>query len=152
MPRRNIYVREGDQELFDWAEQQGGESLSALVVDILRQHKQRLGRQAELQAKGFEPITVEVEDKEGRIRKKQFEGRWLVSDFESETAKGQYGAALGKRGGLVITHYDKYQPDIADLFRVFESFDDFASEDFGEDFVSAVAAEMGEEFVEVLDV
>jgi hypothetical protein len=150
MGRKTIYVKDSDEALFEWAEKEAGESLSSLFADCLRQRKRKAEREAELSKDGFETIIVEVEDKDGRIRKKQFEGKWIVWEYVSESANGLYYVAFTKRGRIATMYDDQYGS--TKEFEVFDSFDEFADSEFPEDFISAVGLELDEDYVEVLNI
>jgi hypothetical protein len=46
--RKNIYVKDSDKPLFDWAEKEAGDNLSSILAEALRQYKQQKEREAEL--------------------------------------------------------------------------------------------------------
>lgn len=150
MGRRTIYVKDSDEALFEWAEKESGESLSAIFAECLRQRKRKAEREAELAREDFETITVDVEGEDGRVRTKQFEGKWIVIEFESESANGRYFAAFTKGGRIVAMCDDQY--GTTKEFEVFNSFDELADSGFPEDFVSAVGVELDEDYIEVLNI
>lgn len=83
MPRKQIYVREEDEKMFERAvELAGEESLSATVAEAVR----RFVEQEEAKAKGFGTVVLEVGS--GRRtaanwKKVRFQGRLLVEGCQS---------------------------------------------------------------------
>ena len=75
MPRANIYIRESDSALFEQAQADLGENLSAMFVDCIRE---RLARKT---AKAMNTITLSfLDDKREPNIKKSFTGRWIIGD------------------------------------------------------------------------
>jgi hypothetical protein len=76
--RRNIYIRDEDEAIWDKAGELAGEdSMSQIVVRGLRAYVS--GREGE----PMQWLTVEVTDEMGQTSTKKFSGRWLITDFES---------------------------------------------------------------------
>jgi hypothetical protein len=78
MGRRNIYIRDEDESVWDKAGELAGEdSMSQIVVRGLKAYVN--GREGE----PMEWLTVEVTDEMDQTSTKKFTGRWLISAFES---------------------------------------------------------------------
>lgn len=78
MPNKTIYVQESDLALWDRAQSELGDSVSAILTDCLRRKLEEASRQP--QAAGLERITLEIWEPDGSpLLKKSFFGRWLVS-------------------------------------------------------------------------
>lgn len=79
MPRKQIYIREADVELFEKAEQLEGENLSAVIADALRRYVEV----KEAEAQGMKKITLTVgilrSQGDDDTRKVRFVGRKLAS-------------------------------------------------------------------------
>jgi len=151
--RTSIYIRDTDQELFEWAKKEAGDSLSAIFADALREYKRSKDKEAELEEEGFEKIVVEVTNPHtGYSSKKQFEGRWVIMEFQSsEVDQGiTHSAAYTKHGRIVVLQDDKH--GTTEQFDVYDTITQLDQSDYPKDFVSAVANELGEEHVEVLDI
>jgi hypothetical protein len=111
----------------------------------------------------WKSIVVEVEETEtGRTRKKQFDGVWLIGDengaedFQHDNGSllsygGGYSVALTKRNAIVI--FDRHHDGSIVRHNIFESFDDLRrDEHFPQSLISAVAGELGVEYIEEMDV
>ena len=80
MPKKTVYVRESDLELWEEAEKMAKESLSGLLAVALREYvTQQRARDGEMGR-----IVVEVaDDEDSPLVKKAFTGTWLMEDFIS---------------------------------------------------------------------
>jgi hypothetical protein len=88
-------------------------------------------------------ILVEIQNEETeRLTKQAFNGRWLFQDtFDS----GNFGLIKTAKGNLVVL-----RGPADDRYQSWESYDDFdqiKEEDLPEDFIAAVAEELGVEYV-----
>jgi hypothetical protein len=148
--RKNIYVRDADLAVWERAEQlAGAESISALISRLLGNyvtHRETVeGR-----------IVVELQARDGNVTRKAFRGRWLVEHFESgdpaATTATQYFAAQGERGGLALWRQSR-DGDHADArsFSTYGSLGEAAGERWPQDFLSAVASALDEEYAEEID-
>lgn len=155
--QKTLYVREGSEEVWERAEKLSGESVSSLVDRLLRDYIQRQERQEAL-AGDSKRIVVEV-SRDDTVTSKAFQGTWVIVEFESEDPNvlggTQYNVALTRNKRLVacISSRDD-DPGRVESFEVFDSFDQFAADTDGypHDLISAVANEIGEDFVEDLDI
>ena len=51
--RKSIYIKDGDLPLFEWAENEAGESLSSILAEALKQFKERKEEEAKyMESKG----------------------------------------------------------------------------------------------------
>ena len=147
--RKNIYVRDADLAVWERAEQlAGAEPVSALISRLLDNYVTQ--REA---VEGR--IVVELQDRDGNVTRKAFRGRWLVEHFESGDPAvmigTQYFAAQGERGGLALWQQGR-NDDYADArsFSTYGSLSEAAG-DGPQDFLSAVASALDEEYAEEID-
>jgi hypothetical protein len=120
-----------------------------------------------LKNEGYKTLIVKVERPgTNYTRTKQFEGRWIIRKFAGGDGNVQYSVAETKRGRLVITS-DSRQLSGDDRAEGFQVFDDLVNlrihnakvqqgvkegDLYSEDLINAIATELGEEHVEVLDI
>ena len=147
--RKNIYVRDADLAVWERAEQlAGAEPVSALISRLLDNYVTQ--REA---VEGR--IVVELQDRDGNVTRKAFRGRWLVEHFESGDPAvmigTQYFAAQGERGGLALWQQGR-NDDYADArsFSTYGSLSEAAGHG-PQDFLSAVASALDEEYAEEID-
>jgi hypothetical protein len=79
MGRRNIYIRDEDEGVWDQASELAGkeESMSQIIVRGLKNYiSSRKGQPMEL-------LTVHLTDREDQESTKKFSGRWLIQRFTS---------------------------------------------------------------------
>ncbi|MBO0722565.1 MAG: hypothetical protein J2P31_07600 [Blastocatellia bacterium] len=150
MPQKNIYVKDSDVELIEWAEKHAGDSLSNLFAECLRQRKDRIDRRLQLSKDGLEAIAIQVNK-----RKKMFVGKWIVSKFVSTkpgvTSSTLFDVAFTKGGRIAVLVGERYQDDYSNM-DVFETFPEFEASEYPRDLVAAVGDQLGEDYVEVLDI
>lgn len=127
MPRANIYIRESDTALFEQAQADLGENLSAMFVDCIRE---RLARKT---VKTMNAITLSfLDDANQPTIKKTFTGRWILGDdiqpgmefqdgwhgrvrrrpeesVEDYEARQQAASQNGKRSGYSVAITEKGQ-------------------------------------------
>jgi hypothetical protein len=158
--KATIYVPENKSEIYERAKAELGDSISATFVRCLER---------ELESKRIETgrIVVEIADKEDQMRKKAFEGRWLLGGpglgekhfFEEDSAirggAAGYSVALTKRGQLAVCGWDR--DDLIRWFVVHPDFDDFStnvseSGGYPPSLISAVAAQLNIDHVEEIDI
>ena len=166
MPQKTIYLPESVLPVWDRAQKELGESLSALVVDCLKRKLEWNEALGQARALGVDRIVLRVIDPEHPERswKKAFWGRWLVNDIRPQgLLHKDYGdgvtisAAVTRKGAIAVFWKDDEMSDRGRLYVYtdFQSFKD-AREDGGpanpENLVSIVAAALGREFEEELDI
>lgn len=165
MPQKTIYLSSDDLAIWEQAQKEIGESMSAIVSKCL---KERLNIAKEA-AQAAERIEVEVRRRYAAPRKKAFKGEWIVGDHSlgvppentdptiSYEVNSQYSLARSAKGKLVVY---TFTDDYADL-NVYENFDELKSscvDDAGlyqrypDNVISAFAAGLDEDFVEELDI
>jgi hypothetical protein len=150
MAQKNIYVKDSDVALVEWAEKHAGDSLSNLFAECLRQRKDRIERQLQLSKDGLEALSIEVNK-----RKKMFVGRWIVSKFTSNrpgvTSGTLYDVAFTKGGRIAVLVGERYEDSYSKM-DVYDSFPAFEASEYPHDLVAAVGDQLGEDYVEVLDI
>ena len=117
--------------------------------------------QEQVTERKFEPITIEIMDNYGRIRKRRFDGACLIGDESSgedynfdEDGNGgggraSYSVALTQRAGIVVLTHDQDHV----FLKSFAGFDDLQTDGgLPTSLLSAVAAELGIEYVEEMEV
>lgn len=157
MPRRNIYIRDEDQQLWEMAEKVGGEvGVSRLIREALRSYlRSREGNP-------IERLLIETWKGEKQLIPKSFMGRWLVKDqrsqHEGETLGGrmilpgaEYSVAETAKGAFAV--YWKYKDDPVQYhgFHVYASLE-AAEKEVPSDIVAAAASVLGIERAEFLDI
>jgi hypothetical protein len=152
MGKRTLYIRDSDEELWQRAEQMAKElgpdcSLSKLVTDALEKEMERLATAEEIK-EGIEKIVVKIETGKG-TRKVAFNGRWLVEDYGCD--KCLISVALTEKDSyFVYCNNQGYEEDDYQVFDYFEEFKD--CEEIPDALISMVASEVGEEYVEFLNI
>lgn len=148
MPQKNIYIREADKDVWDKAEELAGSaSFSQLITDLLRDH---------VEQQKHKRIEFEFEDDTGRKRKRAFKGHWVIDfndDVHPEGWDYQYRvvAAITARGGIFIGNYERGYHYL-NGYEIYEALDAAELADEPPEVLAAVAAELGEDFVEMLDI
>ena len=150
VPRRNVYVREADQELWEEAERLSGGNLSALLTSALRSY---LASTKVLEG-DMNRILVEVPKPGGGTRRVAFTGRWLVvpdDDVRSVASSGvRYGIALTE-GGRIAVHFEHVNSGPRG-FSVYDHLDEAENAGVPEDIVVLARAELEPYFIEELDI
>jgi hypothetical protein len=146
MAQRNIYVKDSDVALVEWAEKHAGNSLSNLFAECLRQRKERIERQKQLSQDGLEAISIQVEK-----RKKMFVGKWIVSKFAGNTGSTLFDVAFTKGGRIAVLVGERYEDSYSKM-DVYDSFPEFEASEYPRDLVAAVGDQLGEDYVEFLDI
>lgn len=123
--RRTIYVRKGDEEIWEMAEKLAGDSLAGLIADLLRDFVTREEQRKLAALQGMDRVEVSYEDPDRGLTRKAFTGRWVLDDYPSQMG-GFYDVALtiGGRFVLLFAHRRGHFT----FFRVFENL-----EELGED-------------------
>ena len=153
MPRRNVYVRDADQELWEEAEHLSGGNLSALLTSALRSY---VASRKVLEG-DMKRIVVDVLKPDGGLRRVAFTGRWLVDpgdDVRSAAAGAdagiRYGIALTERGRIAV-HLEHVNRGPRD-FRDYDDLDKAENAGLPEDIVVLARGELEPDFVEELDI
>ena len=155
MPQKTIYVRDEDLPLWDKAQKELGQSLSATFADCLRE---QLERTKITRSKTMGKITItQWNDHDEPVVRKSFIGRWLVPP-EDEHRTGEDGWDAGacwavaetKKGAIAVYSFhcnDQWGPS----FDVFGSLEEVEGE-VPEDIISAAAQELGIPYEMELDI
>lgn len=139
--RQNLYVAARDLETWNRAEKLAQpDSLSGLVTSLLRRFV--LQREA-----ANDRIVVVLMDRDGIVTRKAFKGRELLPGFRSARTGGWYYAAQGSQGGIAAW-WSRDERGPAGPFSTYADFDELSSDEWPDDFLSAVSAALGEEFAE----
>jgi hypothetical protein len=143
--RKNIYVRDADQEVWDRAEQLASEPISVLVTRLLSNY-------VEQREMPTERIIVAVNDHDGTVARKAFRGRTLVSNYSADdpAVRGtRFYAAQGAAGGLALwyQHGDGYSGG----FQTYDDLSDARGKEWPLDFLSAVSLALSEGYAEEID-
>jgi len=112
MVRKNIYVRDDDEEIWQKAEQLtsegAAESLSKMITNALKKEVIRLENQKEAKkteifqgADIIEKITVEYEE-DGIKRKISFKGKWITDEEGINTVSNIYRVALTEKNQFFV--------------------------------------------------
>lgn len=157
-PNKTLYVKDGDMAVWEEVDALVPGEVSALVAKLLRQWLADQKGKAEPEGP-FSRLVVSVRkdarDDSSPVVRKAFNGRWLVSDFETDAASydagTQWDVAVTEQGRLVVCIHQR-QEDVCDYFAVYDTIDDAEADHAPADLLSAVAAEIGEDFVEELDI
>lgn len=155
MPNKTVYVRQGDEEVWEKAEKLAGGSVSSLISEALRRYVE----EAEQKEQGMEAIEVEFWGPEEVPYRAEFVGRWLLWPDEAETRTGEpgydagafYGVALTQRGNIAV--YTRHVNEgFAPRLDTYRSFKEAESAGVPGDILATAAAEMGADYVQRLDI
>ncbi len=113
MPRKNIYVAEADEEVWEKAEKLAEGSISSLVAGWMREfvdERERQEEQMQQVQQEMGPIEVELGGRDIPKRTVRFQGTWLVEPQEDYTrtaephydAGAYYGVASTRRGRIAV--------------------------------------------------
>src|SRR5262249_27437872 len=159
MPQKNIYIRDADKQLWDEAEEAAGSaSFSQLITDILRDYVAQVRRIKEAQSMGTETIEFEIEnEKTGRISKKSFKGRWVIDTNDDLYPDGwdlNCGVLAGitAKGKIFVGSFRKDDGDHLKEYKVYDSVEDAERGGEPAEVLAAVAEEVGEDYVQELDI
>ncbi|WP_449240889.1 hypothetical protein [Desulfoscipio gibsoniae] len=154
MPNKTVYIREGDQELWDKAESIAGGSLSGLLTKLLKEYVPSREEKPLKGDDGMERIVLEIGMGPETRRKVAFTGKWLASDGISRYG-GRHTAYYTPKGNIVVhSDYDTTGDD----YHVYDDIEAMSQETNGDEplyspeFLVEIAAELGEEYVEELDI
>lgn len=138
MPNKTIYVPDDDLELFEQAQTLSGESLSATIIQALRQYI----TYQEARARGFQILEVSV----GSVSRahKRFTGRLVaqatVGELSTDPGLEKYTVYETPKGNLVV--YYKRVPHGDSGWQVEKRLDIYAS-------VAALAGHIPDELYEL---
>ena len=155
-PNKTLYIRDDDAQIWQEAEklvkEKKIESLSKLTTDSIRKEIERIKGLAKIK-EGINRIDIELTNDSG-MRKIAFNGKWLVEDYEYQPERGSKGilsvALTEKESFFVLWDSDGYGEDSYEIYDYFNDLTD--SDNVPEELKSMVAAEIGEDYVEFLDI
>lgn len=158
MPKKTIYVRDADVQLWaraeELGEELGGASLSGILANALRRYVEEEELRKET---NMETIEVETGDdvRPGRVA---FTGLWLVNPAdEIRTAEPNsdpgicYGVAETQRGRVAVYTYHINGGSPAKL-NDYDSFEDAEKGGHPPDILSDASEVMGSDYVQKLDI
>jgi hypothetical protein len=168
MPEKNIYIRDEDMPIWGEAEKLAGSvGFSLLITDLLRDHVAREKAKQEARSKPAKTIEFDYKDEDGRMIKKSFQGRWVL-DFKDlfnplkglplpkgmpeEVAKECCVAAITAQGNIFFAFYSPDDGDYLMDFDIYDSIEKAEREGMDGAALNRVAAELGGDFVEMLDI
>ncbi len=156
--KRTVYVKEQDREHWEKAaalSDASDESLSDYVTAALRRENERREEAMAVQerlAGQMDRIVVEVTDEEERVVRKGFNGVWLVEDMASSgdnrRAGITYSVAATAKGSIACLRLVDGEVSAFDVFGSLEE----AGDEYPGDVLSAAGNELGENFVEELNI
>lgn len=163
MGRRNIYIRDEDEEVWELAAALAGKekSMSQIIVRGLRDYI------TSREGDALEMLLVEVDDAHGQRSSKKFSGRWLVTDFVSSAGNVSVrhpGTALTANHDCDVTPWwvaetAKGQiavwanpPSGSGGFYVYRDLDEAEKNGIPGEVVSAAADALGLQRAELLDI
>jgi hypothetical protein len=150
-PPKTIYVPDKMVPTWDRMEELiGSASVASHVNGLVADWVADQERLEAAKAGGMGPIVVEREDRDGRVTKYRFQGKWLVKPDADETRSGMagqdagifWGVALGANGGVVVTYEHCNRGEAG-----FTVYDDFESAEMPDDVRSWAAEELGMDHV-----
>lgn len=146
--KKTLYVPDQDTDKWKELEELSGESSSAVVGRLLGAELERLREAKKAKDGKFSRLVVSYTDDEGMKRKVAFVGRWIVKDYY--TTGVTYSVALTENERLFVLIEDSRGA----RHIVYDSFEEMADQEGGflGDVLTRVAAEIGEDFVEELDI
>lgn len=110
MPKKNIYIKDADVEIFEKAEQLGGESISVIIAEILRKFME----QKEAEAAGYQEYVLEVGTAYDDTKKVKFIGRLLAdgTTYHGSTSdgrdRGNTWEIYQTKAGKIIVYLDNW--------------------------------------------
>ena len=146
--KKTLYVPDQDTDKWKELEELSGESSSAVVGRLLGAELERLREAKKARDGKYSRLVVSYED-EGIKRKVAFVGRWIVKDYYATGYT--YSVALTEKGGIfVLTEHNLH----GDGYSAYESFQAFKEdeEQFPAELLAQVAAGIGEDYIEELDI
>lgn len=154
--QKTLYVREDSVPLWEEAERISGMSASALVEMLLREYVNAASRESTTEQGDYIVVTVaQSEDDDAPVVRKRFRGAWIIDGFKSESERVYSGTifdvAVTEKGRIVVL--TRYRHDEHyDYMTIYEGFENLKLSDEPEDLISAIALELGEDYVVDLDI
>jgi hypothetical protein len=160
MARRNVYVRDEDEEVWERAEKLAGEApMSRVITEALRAYvRSREGNPMERKVIAYEDPGT------GEFLSKAFVGRWLIEpdeEYRSEHEGDDLGSETQVMGGTTFAVGETAKGNIviwvdarrsSPTYAVHDSFDDAESAGVPADVVALASTRAGFERAELLDI
>jgi hypothetical protein len=159
MARRNVYIRNEDEDVWERAEKLAGEaSMSRVITEALRTY---VGSR---EGNPMQRLVVTYEDRDGGTHNKAFVGRWLIApaqEYRSQHEADELGSGTQVMGGTTFAVAETAKGNIVvwvdavrnnPSYSVFESFDDAEAGGVPGDVIAAAASAAGIERAEFLDI
>jgi len=160
MARRNVYIRDEDEPVWESAEKLAGEApMSRVITEALRAYvRSREGNPMERQVVSFENRET------GEFLSKAFVGRWLIEpdeEYRSEHEADDLGRGNQGMGGTTFAVGETAKGNIVvwtdarrdrPRFTIHDSFDDAESDGVPADVVALASTRAGIERAEMLDI
>ena len=157
VPKKTIYVREADSEIWEKAENLAGGSVSALITTALRRYVEE---EEQLRDEtGMDDIEVALWTPAEEPYFAQFYGRWLLIPNETDTrteepgydAGAFYGVALTQRGNIAV--YTRHVNNgFAPSLDVYGSLEEAEEAGVPADILSRAAGGIGAGYTRKLDI
>jgi hypothetical protein len=154
MPKKTIYVRDADQELWERAEQLAGGSLSGLLADALRRYVDEEELKEET---NMETIEVRLGGK-NFSRDVSFVGEMLVSPGdeirtaeEGYDAGAYYGVARTKLGNIAV-YAAHVNSGFDATLETYSSFEEAVEDGMPADVIAMAQSEADPNYVQPLDI
>src|SRR5262249_32169832 len=150
-----------DKDVWEEGEKLAGSaSFSQLLTDLLRDHVEQQKRKQEALSMAMKQVTFDIENEDtGRMSKKSFKGRWVVDTSHPVYPSGpQYMAgsacvaAITAQGKIFLGWFSPNNGDHLESYEVFNTIEEAENAGWCPEILASVADELGEDFVEELDI
>ena len=147
--RKTIYMKDGAEGIWERAAELAGESLSSLIDRLLREY---VGRKESVMIGTDGYIVFKFQEEDQPVVTKRFQGRWLIREFVSDDESRLYwDVALTQMERLAVMANGR--DELTSYFEVFDSVEDMGIGGLvPQDLVSAAANEIGESYIQDLDI
>ena len=157
MGSKTIYVKEKDGDVLKELEELSGESCSALFSRLAEAELVRLKNAKRAKAGKVSKLLVRYKDENDVERKVAFSGRWIAKNFTTPQRKNiTYSVAITENERLFVLIENENEG--TSTYVVHETFVDMAAAEiwktgqYPSELLANVAREIGEDFVEELDI
>lgn len=146
--KKTLYVPDQDTDKWKELEEFSGESSSAVVGRLLSAELERLREAKKAKDGKCSRLVVGYTDDEGIKRKVAFVGRWIVQGYY--TTGVTYSVALTEKERLFVLIEDNRGA----RHLTYDTFEEMAGQEGGflGDLLAQVAAMIGEDYIEELDI
>lgn len=157
MPKKNFYLSEGDIKIYERAKEYAGESLSAVIVDGLKQFVQK----KEDDATGMQEISLLIGRENFYAQEAHFEGikftgKKIVNityDGYQDTKKASFSVYFTRKGKVLV--YEEYIRDDGEVnsrYELFNSVNEFMSAGYPSDLICSALKNMPQKHFKELDI